>query len=321
METSDLTVLVSAAGGMKTRGLVDELRAHDVTVVGVDADPYSYGLQYADSGYVVPHGDDPAFVDELLQIVRREDVDAMLCSPESEVLAVSEERQAFENVGCDPLCPDHAVVQQCADKRQTKRFFERHDVPTPETYADAASAETPCIVKPRRGRGSTGIYVATTQQELDVYASQVDVPIFEEYVEGTEYTVDVLAEGDGTVLSVVPRRRHSIESGKSVTGVTVSAPTIRQHCRRIAEALPLRGPACIQCIRTDDGLQFIEVNTRFGGGSVLSMQADDELVPNLLRMIRGDQTTPSEEYTEDLVMLRNYDELFVDNSKIPSDGS
>lgn len=316
MNDDKLTILLSAVGGMPSLGIIDALQEHGVRVVGVDADPYSYGLQYLDSSYVVPKGNDPEFVNELYKIVRKENVDALLLSPEQEVRAVSQQRNKFLDAGCVPLCPDHETVELCMDKLQTERGFTDLGLPTPISYPDIESAEFPCIVKPRFGRGSSGMNIAENREELTVYAEKLEKPIIQEYVEGEEYTVDVLTDQDGGVLSVVPRQRISIQSGKSVTGMTVDDAEIRECCRKIATDWELYGPSCIQCIRGDNGVRFIEVNTRFGGGSVLSMRADEQMIPNLLRIVRDEPPHPSNEYRTGLVMLRNYEQLFVDRSAI-----
>jgi carbamoyl-phosphate synthase large subunit len=310
------TVLVSAAGGMPSKGLIDQLHAAGATIIGVDADSYSYGLRYADEGYVVPQGDDPKFVEELLDIVRTEEVDALLLSPESEAIAVSMERERFESEGCVPLCPAHDIVQRCTDKLRTHKSIIEMGIPTPTIYDTIDEASFPCIVKPQHGRGSTGIHIARNCEELSVYAANVQEPLIQEYVAGTEYTVDLLTDRDGTVLSVVPRERIGIESGKSITGKTVADEELREFSRQVASQWELFGPSCIQYIRGEDGPQFIEVNTRFGGGAVLSMYADQQLVSNLFSMINGSATNPSETYETDLVMLRNYEQLFVEESRL-----
>jgi len=316
MSKEQPTILLSAVGGMPSLGIIDALQEHDVRVVGIDADPYSYGIQCLDASYVVPSGDDPAFVDELYDIVQTEEIDALLCSPEQEVEAVSQHREMFLDIGCVPLCPDPRIVKSCIDKERMQNVFEDHGIPTPTTYSDVESAEFPCIVKPRFGRGSTGVNIAQNRKELSVYVDNLDQPLIQEFVAGEEYTVDLLTDEGGEVLSVIPRRRINVESGKSVTGMTVEDAEIREKSRQIASDIQLYGPSCIQCIRSNDGVQFIEVNTRFGGGSVLSMQADEELIPNLLRMVNGEPTEPTGGYEAGLVMLRNYTEMFVDRSDI-----
>jgi carbamoyl-phosphate synthase large subunit len=301
---------------MPSKGLIDQLQEAGATVVGVDADPYSYGLVYLDDSYVIPRGDDPDFVDELLAIVQEEDVDALLLSPESEALVVSRQRDRFEAEGCVPLCPSHDIVQRCVDKQQTHEHIAELGVPSPETYETIDDAEFPCVVKPRYGRGSAGVHIAQNREEFAVYASNIEEPLFQEYVSGPEYTVDVLTDRDGTVLSVVPRERVGVESGKSVTGKTVADETLCAFSRQIASSWELLGPSCIQYIRSEEGPQFIEVNTRFGGGAVLSMHADRQLVPNLFSLIDGAATNQSETYETGLVMLRNYEQLFVDQSRL-----
>lgn len=310
------TILVSAVGGMPSKGLIDTLSETGATVVGVDTDPYSYGLMYVDDSYVVPRGNDPKFVDELLAIVRKEDVDALLLSPESEALAVSKERERFEAEECLPLVPPHNIVQRCTDKLQAHEHVADLNIPSPNIYSTPDDANFPCVVKPQHGRGSAGVHIARDQEELAVYASNIEDPIFQEYVSGTEYTVDVLTDRDGTVLSVIPRERIGIESGKSVTGKTVADEKLRKFSRQIASDWELFGPSCIQFIRDEEEPQFLEVNTRFGGGAVLSMQADSQLVPNLFKMIKDGSTEPSSTYDTGLVMLRNYEQLFVDQSTL-----
>lgn len=313
---TETTILVSAAGGMPTKGLVDELHRAGATVIGVDADPYSYGLIYCDEGRVVPGGDDPDFVNEVVSIVQAEDVDALLLSPESEVLAVSQKRERFEEAGCVPLCPSYDAVQRCSDKRQAHENAADLELPSPKIYESIDTVRFPCVVKPQYGRGSVGVHVADGQEELMIYASNVENPIFQEYVPGTEYTVDVLTDYDGTILSVVPRERVGVESGKSVTGKTVSDEQLREYSRRIASSWELFGPSCIQYIRNDGRPQFIEVNTRFGGGAVLSMHADQTLVSNLIALIENREREPSSAYETGLVMIRNYEQLFVNQSNI-----
>jgi len=310
------TILLSAAGGMPSLGVIDVLQSEDVEVVGIDSDPYSFGLHYLESGYTVPRGDDPSFVDSLLNIVRKKKVDALLLSPESEVIAVSRQKDRFVEAGCLPLCPEYETVERCVDKVETAQAFESLDIPTPTLYHDAQDTEYPCIVKPRYGRGSSGVNVAENPEELSVYVDQLEEPLIQEYIEGEEYTVDVLTDEGGEVLSAVPRQRIAVDSGKSVTGMTVTDEEIREYSREIASSWKLYGPSCIQCIRSSEGIHFIEVNNRFGGGAVLSMHADGELLPNLLSMVDGIPTMPTSEYKTNLVMLRNYEQMFLDNSEI-----
>jgi carbamoyl-phosphate synthase large subunit len=312
---TDLTVLRTAVGSLPSRGLIDALREYGFDVVGADANPAAYGHLYLDESAVVPRGDAPDFIDVVAELVADHDIDAILAGPEAELLALAGAKPQFKTQGATVLCPDAGTVELCADKRQTHAAFVDTGIPVPNLY-ERDAVEYPCIVKPRSGGGSTGVNVARSERELAVYAADLDDPIFQEYVEGPEYTVDVLSGTDGRPLSVVPRRRHGVESGKSVTGETVIREDIIEHCETISRELDLFGPSCIQCIDGPDGLRFIEVNTRFGGGAILSMQADDSILPNVERLIRGERGVESDDFEDGLVMVRNYTELYADRTEV-----
>ena len=136
-------------------------------------------------------------------------------------------------------------------------------------------------------------------------------PIFQEFIPGEEYSVDVLADRNGNALSIVTRLRVGVESGISVKSLTVFDADIIEQCKRIIKKLKVFGPACIQCIKNDRGIFFIEINLRFGGGSVLSMRADKSMIPNLLRLICDEKPIQSNGFTNGLMMMRHYSETYV----------
>jgi carbamoyl-phosphate synthase large subunit len=316
----DLTILRTAVGSLPSRGLIDALHEYGFRVIGADTNPAAYGHLYLKESAVVPRGDKPGFADAVADLAAEYNIDAVLAGPEAELLTLSGEKARLGEQGTTVLCPDAETVEVCATKRKTHKVFVDAGIPVPDLY-DYDTVEFPCIVKPQSGGGSTGVNVARSETELGLYANNLDDPIFQEYIEGPEYTVDVLSGKNGRPLSVVPRRRHDIESGKSVTSETVARKEIVEYCECISRELDLFGPSCIQCIDGSDGLRFIEVNTRFGGGAILSVQADDSIIANLERLIRGERGVKSDGFQDGLVMTRNYTELYADRTEVWDDNA
>jgi carbamoyl-phosphate synthase large subunit len=310
-----IRVVRTAAGSTVSWGLIDELRMMGVEVIGADAQELSYAFHLLDKSYVIPMGDDPDFIVEILKIIDEENPDAIITGPESELLALSKNKDEIEKRGTLLLCPDYKYVEICADKRRTNQVFKEMGIPIPEIFHDFRSVRYPCIIKPRFGRGSKGIHVARSEKELRFHLDSFESHVVQQYVEGEEFTVDVLADKEGNALSVVPRLRIETDSGVSVKGVTVNDREIIDYCRRIAKELKLFGPSCIQCIRGTDGVKFIEINTRFGGGSILSIKADPTILINLIKLIKGEKTDPSVNFKEALTMMRYYSEIFVNKNK------
>jgi carbamoyl-phosphate synthase large subunit len=315
MKKGKVTIIRSAVGSMPSWGLIEELQKSGVEVIGMDSNPLSFGLYLLKKSYVVPRGDNPNFIKEILNIIDKEQPNAILSGPEEELLTLSKNKGRIEERGTLLLCPDYEYVEVCADKKKTNEVFECIRAPTPEIF-DSNSAKFPCIIKPRFGRGSSNIYVAKDEEDIRFYLKKIEEPVIQDFVQGEEYTVDILADKDGNALSIVPRLRLGIESGISVKGKTVYDKEIIDYCRKIAKKMKLFGPSCIQCIRNDDGVKFIEVNTRFGGGSILSIKADPTIMPNLIKMIKGEKPEPSKGFKEGLVMLRYHSEVFISEEEI-----
>ena len=320
MVNEKIKIIRSAVGSMPSWGLIEELQSAGVEIVGIDSNPLSFGLYLLKKSYVVPQGDDPNFITEILKIIEIEQPNAILSGPEEELLTFSKNKKKIEEKGSLLLCPDYKYVEICVDKKKTNEAFERIGIPTPKVFKDIDSVEFPCIIKPRFGRGSSDVYIAKEEEDLHFYLKNVEAPVIQEFVRGEEYTVDILADKEGNVLSVIPRLRLHTESGISVKGKTVYDKEIIDYCKEIAKELKLFGPSCIQCIRNDKGVKFIEVNTRFGGGSILSIKADPTIIPNLIKMIRGEKPEPSKGFKEGLVMLRYYSEVFILEEKLKKSG-
>jgi carbamoyl-phosphate synthase large subunit len=307
---SGITIMRSAVGSPAAAALIHELKKEGVRVIGLDCNPLSAGFYLSDKFYVIPNGDAPGFLGKILRICEIERPKAILSGPEEELLVLSKNKQLFMGKGVLVLCPDYKTVRICTDKLETWRAFNSYGVPAPEVYSKD-KARFPCIVKPRFGRGGKDVFRVEDRLELELYLRKIQQPIIQEFVDGTEYTVDILADLGAKPLSIVPRIRLQVESGISMKGMTVYNEEIIAYCRKIAGNLKLIGPSCIQCIRNNSGVKFTEVNPRFGGGSALSIKADPTIVPNLIRMIKGENPAASVGFKRGLTMLRYYSEVFV----------
>ncbi len=311
----EIKIIKTAVGSMPSWGLIRELQNSGVEVIGVDSNHLSFGLHLLNRRYVVPKGSDSNFIIEMLKIIKKEQPSAILSGIEEELLSLSANREKIEENGILLLCPDHEYVEVCADKWKTSDMFVRIGIPTPIIH-DCDSVEFPCVIKPRFGRGSSNVYIVNDTEDLHFYINKINNPLIQEFVQGSEYTIDVLADRNGNVLSVVPRMRLEIESGISVKSKTVYDKEIIDYSRHIVKKMKLFGPSCIQCIRNDNEVKFIEVNNRFGGGSILSIKADSTIIPNLIKMIKGEKLEPSKGFKEGLTMLRYYSEVFITNEEI-----
>ena len=69
------------------------------------------------------------------------------------------------------------------------------------------------------------------------------------------------------------------------------------------------GIYCLQYIKNDTGIYILEINPRFGGGSILSIQADPSIIPNYLNLAMGEPATLASN-PKHIKMKRYYAEVY-----------
>lgn len=281
-------------------------------VLGVDSSPLLAPARYfVDAIFQAPRVNEAGYLKTLLQICRKEKVNLLIPLYEPEFLILAKQRDQFKKLGTILLLSAVDTLNTCADKLETYLFFNEFAINTPKTWPimeKPISDQFPLFVKPRSGMGSAGVFRVNSQSELEFFANRNRDLIVQEYISGTEYTLDTLSDLNGRALAVVPRERIEVRAGEVVKSRTVDRPDLIQQGKYIIETLGIIGPATLQCI--DDGLMvyWIEVNPRFGGGVPLSIRAGVDYPYLLYRIYNGEPLQPIiGEYQTNLTMLR-YDQ-------------
>lgn len=289
-------------------------------ILGVDANPeLAPAGYYTDAVFRVPRVNETEYLDALLEICRLEKVDLLIPLYEPEFLLLYQHRNALSQLGSYLLLSRKETLEVCANKFKMYSFFMEHSIQTPVTWQaeDLPPVEKfPLFVKPRTGMGSIGAQKVYSLAQLNLLLNQNPELIIQEYVSGMEYTLDVLSDLDGQVLSVVPRERLEVRSGEVVKSRTIRRQDLIEQGKLIAESIGLIGPGTIQCIDTGNQIFWIEVNPRFGGGVPLSIKAGVDYPYMLYQMCQGEKVQPMiDQFKDDLVMLRYDQAVYLEATK------
>lgn len=216
----------------------------------------------------------------------------------------------MSEIGISNVCSSHEICKTFTNKRLAKEWFIKHEVPTPKSKVEP---ETPFIVKPVFGFGSKDIHIyKDIVDEHWAEAKYFDNSdyIVEEYIEGQEYTIDAYKSPTNMYISI--RKRLLVMGGEVVNSITVHNPRIEYWVRRIMNHKGFKGPVTLQCIENGRGVYFTEINPRFGGGVILTIEAGYDYPRMIIREHLG--LPPLEyEYKQDLLMLRSMRETFFEN--------
>ncbi|MDA8233934.1 MAG: ATP-grasp domain-containing protein [Clostridia bacterium] len=289
-------------------------------VVTVDAGTLAAGLYESDAWYQVPRVNDPAYVPSLLDICRKEEIRMVVPLFEAEFPILDENRDSFKQVGAQLILSPRFVLSVCQDKLATYSFFEKNNIPTPKSYLPEyfPIEETvfPVFMKPRCGMGSINAYKINNPEEFRFFSNYIPNLLVQEFIEGTEYTLDILADLQGKVVSVVPRVRIETRAGEVSKSKTVYDETMIKWGVIITEKLGAVGPVTMQCIVTpDQDIKFIEINPRFGGGFALTFAAGGNYPLLLARMVAGEPLGFEGllSFKPNLTMLRYDEALFFED--------
>ena len=282
------------------------------TTIAADINPLAPALYHADRYAIVPRVDDDRYLSAIGDLVLAHDVRLIvpLTDLDHEQLV-----EAREDLGAVVLLPALDVVRMTADKYLAHTFFESRGIPSPPSWLPGdvpRDVVFPVLVKARHGFGSRNIFRAHDHGELEFYANRAEVPSFvQACCQGEEFSIDVFCDFDGRCLNAIPRTMIESKGGESIKGMTIKDWDLIEYGRAVAEALPIWGPANVQCFREPDGShQVTDVNPRFGGGFPLPLAAGGRYPELALQLANGEQPEPAlGEFREGVVMTRFFSHL------------
>lgn len=300
------------------RRVLDQLGGGAVIVT--DVNPLSPAVYIADRAYRVPLATDPGYVDEIRAICDEERVGLVVPTIDDELTLFALAAPAFEAAGIRVAVSRPDTTAICNDKYETCRVLAAAGVAAAASFLPGALPEHPhfpLFIKPRFGRGSVGVHNIRNTRELAFFLEYEPNPIVQEYLDGPEYTIDMLCDFDGRPLSIVPRERIVARAGVSDRGRTTKNPRLMELAASCAAALPFAGPVNIQCRIVNGRPIVFEINPRFSGGIPLTIAAGADFPRWLCELVLGRRVAPAiGEFHENLWMTNYESSIFLTTPEI-----
>jgi carbamoyl-phosphate synthase large subunit len=309
----NFNVLVPGAGGPAGINTIKSLRlvSFKGKIISTDSNYLSAGFFLSDLYYVIPQYDDKFFIDNLLRIIKEQNIKVLMPSSGFDIYGYSDNYNLIRDYGAIPIVSRRKVLEICRDKLLSYQFLSKK-FPFAFTTEYPEKINTfPIIAKPRFGKGSSNIILIENELELEFIMRKFENMIFQEYLPGTEYTVDVLSDLTEKPIMAIPRIRIDTKAGISVKGKIVRNSLIENLCKNTVETLGIRGPSCIQLKESKNGeLKIIEINPRFGGGTIFTTLAGANFPAMLLELVSNNNNLVIPEVTE-ITVLRYFEEIVL----------
>lgn len=275
---------------------------------------------YADQSTITPLIYENEYIPFLINYCINNKIKAIISLFDIDLLILSVNKKAFEEIGVQVIVSDKDVINICNDKLATYKFLVESGFNAPKTFVSIKTVleeikkkeiKFPLIIKPRWGMGSIGVFEAENQYELEVfynkaiskikssylkYESQENLEqsvLIQEKLPGQEYGLDIINNLKGEYQNTIVKKKYAMRSGETDCAETVDDYDLKTIGKAISEKL--RHIANMDMDIFVDGSIFyiLELNARFGGGYPFTHIAGVNLPLAIVKWLRGEKVDKS----------------------------
>lgn len=334
-----LNILVTAAGSAISHGIIKSLKASslDCSITATDNQPYAAGLYRGHAGYLVPLAKSPSFINEVIKICRKENINGICIGTDYELLPFAENKKRIEKETNAKVIVSHPnIIKIADDKWLTHLFLAKNKFPSiPSALPEDADelikkVGFPLIVKPRIGDSSKNTFIVNNKNELNSRLKFLAKGKSNRFVSGKigaiiqkcigneedEFTSSAVVF-DNKSYGIISMRREMRFGGHTTKAIIDDFPEVSNIVTKVAERLNPFGPCNFQS-RLADGVPYIfEINSRFSGTTGICSQIGFNSAEACIRKAVLKEEPKMLEYRKG-VMLRYFNELFVSRNSINS---
>lgn len=349
----DITILSSACGAFFMPGFfkcLKENKERNITIIGADlsSDTLTNSL-FVDKYYQVPRYTSPTYVDVLLDICKKENVDVFFPHISMELPYILERKTDFDSLGVKVAISDKETLATANCKYHLYEFMKAKNLTVPKYFlVDSADTlrkrigelgfpECPICVKMTENSGSRGVRIVRadiSKSELFMHdkPSSMNVTLEEmceilegcnpmptimamEFLPGVEYTVDLLAD-HGKTMYIAGRRNTTSSMSIAQTSVVEKKDSAYKLCEDIVRELNLDGNIGFDFMMDENDTPWLtDLNPRVTATIILYAGAGMNFPYLRVKQLLGEEL-PEIELKYGTKLVRKYWDVLYDDKGI-----
>jgi carbamoyl-phosphate synthase large subunit len=243
-------------------------------IYGADTNINSVGKFFVDQFWQMPRIENLS-LEIMLQYCKTNKISFIIPTRDGELSFFSKHKNSFAKQNIEIMVSNQDATLCCLDKLEFYNFLLTNNIDTPKTSINIK--ELNCnkyVVKERYGAGSQNIGIGLDKIDAIEHAKNLSHPIFQEFIYGKEFSIDLYATKKKKLKGYISRRRNLVINGESQITTMQENDLLKKQCEKLAKILNLYGHNVIQSILGKNNRPWIiECNCRFGGASTLSISA------------------------------------------------
>lgn len=290
-------------------------------VIATDMSELAPAIYEADKFYIVPRIDDKNYIDELLMICKKENIDCMFALIDPELSLIAKNKDKFLNIGVKPLISDYDLVELCFNKYEMFKYLSSNGFKTPKTYIskdefykdlNQGIISFPVFVKPIKGSASINISKIESKEEIETLFNKYSDLIIQEYMNGTEIGADVYIDPiSKKVVSIFTKEKIKMRAGETDKSRSFKEELLFNLIVNLVEKLGFTYMIDIDIFKIGNDYYISEINPRFGGGYPHAYECGVNFPKLIINSMNGvENTVEIGNYEEEIYMMK-YNEVKI----------
>ena len=292
-------------------------------IVAADISRTAPALYAADAFYLVPEITDAAYIPVILDICRKEKIQAVTTCIDPEIMILAEHREAFREAGAEVLAPYLETARLCFDKYKMYEYLQKCRIRTVLTFGDYESFEKaykrgeidfPVFIKPREGSGSVGVRKVEMAEVLKEALQKEPGLIIQEYMgNAQDLDVDVYVDlVSRQPVSMFSKRKLETKTGGASKTVSFKDENLEKFVCEALSCFQFYGPIDVDLWYRDGAYYLSEINPRFGGAYLHAYGAGVDFVKLIENNIEGIENERQFGNYEENVVMMMYDSVMIE---------
>lgn len=318
----NVNILILAAG---TRNKVIQYFVNTFSGVGkviaTDANKLAPAIYEADKYYIVPPITEPEYIDIILDICKKEQVNGVLSLIDSELSLLAANEEQFKAIGTTVIGSSYDLCEMALNKMHMYEWMKEHGYNCARSWmnkeefyraVDAEEVSYPVFVKPHRGSASINISKVYNKEMVDVLFAQEEGLMIQEYLDGQEIGADVYIDLlSGEVISIFIKKKIKMRAGETDKAVSFKNPVLFALIEKFVNEVGFRGQVDIDIFENGGQFFISEVNPRFGGGYPHAYEAGCDHMKLILNNLNGKVNKKHIGVYEEGIYMMKYNEVKI----------
>lgn len=295
----------------------------DGKVIATDCSNLAPAVYDADKFYLVPRITAPGYLEHILEICKKEQIDGVFSLIDPELSMLAKEKDRFLEIGTVPVISPYDLVETCFDKYKMYQMLCRMQIPTGKCFVEKEAfyqavkkgeVSYPVFIKPVKGSASININKVNSKEEVDLLFTLYDDLMIQEYMDGQEYGADVYIDMlSGKCTSVFVKKKVKMRAGETDKSVSFKDEKLFAMLRDFVEKCGFCGMIDIDIFDIGGTYYISEVNPRFGGGYPHAYACGVNMPKQMIENLAGRENEVTiGNYLEYICMMK-YNEIAIED--------